>query len=150
MAPVAAMEPAVEQSQREPAVAPQEAPVEAVAASSDTEQQDSSPKSQEAPVEAVVASSDTQQQDSAPKSQEAPAPVIAEATAHPASLGRIGNDPRDNPAKPRQKTVLQPGVAKSAAPSPLTNSRVVTESHPSLVGRIANDPRAANQTSDEE
>ena len=150
VAPVAAMEPAVEQSQREPAVAPQEAPVEAVAASSDTEQQDSSPKSQEAPVEAVVASSDTQQQDSAPKSQEAPAPVIAEATAHPASLGRIGNDPRDNPAKPRQKTVLQPGVAKSAAPSPLTNSRVVTESHPSLVGRIANDPRAANQTSDEE
>ncbi len=126
-APVAAMEPAVEQTQREPAVA-----------------------TQEAPVKAVVASSDTEQQDSSPKSQEAPAPVIAEATAHPASLGRIGNDPRDNPAKPRQSTVLQPGVAKSAAPSPLTNSRTVAESHPSLVGRIANDPRSANQPSDKD
>ncbi|MCS5583333.1 MAG: ribonuclease E [Pseudomonadales bacterium] len=126
-APVAAMEPAVEQTQREPAVA-----------------------TQEAPVKAVVASSDTEQQDSSPKRQEAPAPVIAEATAHPASLGRIGNDPRDNPAKPRQSTVLQPGVAKSAAPSPLTNSRTVAKSHPSLVGRIANDPRRANQPSDKD
>ena len=126
-APVAAMEPAVEQTQREPAVA-----------------------TQEAPVKAVVASSDTEQQDSSPKRQEAPAPVIAEATAHPASLGRIGNDPRDNPAKPRQSTVLQPGVAKSAAPSPLTNSRTVAESHPSLVGRIANDPRNVNQPSDKD
>ncbi|MFP6793762.1 MAG: ribonuclease E [Pseudomonadales bacterium] len=126
-APVAAMEPAVEQTQREPAVA-----------------------TQEAPVKAIVASSDTEQQDSSPKRQEAPAPVIAEATAHPASLGRIGNDPRDNPAKPRQSTVLQPGVAKSAAPSPLTNSRTVAESHPSLIGRIANDPRRANQPSDKD
>jgi hypothetical protein len=126
-APVAAMEPAVEQTQREPAVA-----------------------TQEAPVKAVVASSDTEQQDSSLKRQEAPAPVIAEATAHPASLGRIGNDPRDNPAKPRQSTVLQPGVAKSAAPSPLTNSRTVAESHPSLVGRIANDPRNVNQPSDKD
>ena len=127
VAPVAAMEPAVEQTQREPAVA-----------------------TQEAPVKAIVASSDTEQQDSSPKRQEAPAPVIAEATAHPASLGRIGNDPRDNPAKPRQSTVLQPGVAKSAAPSPLTNSRTVAESHPSLIGRIANDPRRANQPSDKD
>jgi ribonuclease E len=126
-APVAAMEPAVEQTQREPAVA-----------------------TQEVPVKAVVASSDTEQQDSSLKRQEAPAPVIAEATAHPASLGRIGNDPRDNPAKPRQSTVLQPGVAKSAAPSPLTNSRTVAESHPSLVGRIANDPRNVNQPSDKD
>ena len=126
-APVAAMEPAVVQTQREPAVA-----------------------TQEAPVKAIVASSDTEQQDSSPKRQEAPAPVIAEATAHPASLGRIGNDPRDNPAKPRQSTVLQPGVAKSAAPSPLTNSRTVAESHPSLIGRIANDPRRANQPSDKD
>ena len=125
-APVAAMEPAVEQTQQEPAVA-----------------------TQEAPVKAVVAAGDTEQQDSSLKRQEAPAPVIAEATAHPASLGRIGNDPRDNPAKQRQSTVLQPGVAKSAAPSPLASSRTVAESHPSLVGRIANDPRSANQPSDE-
>ena len=125
-APVAAMEPAVEQTRQEPAVA-----------------------TQEAPVKAVVAAGDTEQQDSSLKRQEPPAPVIAEATAHPASLGRSGNDPRDNPAKQRQSTVLQPGVAKSAAPSPLASSRTVAESHPSLVGRIANDPRSANQPSDE-
>ena len=125
--PVAAMAPAVEQTQQEPAVA-----------------------TQEAPLKAVIAAGDTEQQDSSPKRPEAPAPVVAEATAHPASLGRIGNDPRDNPAKQRQSTVLQPGVAKSAAPSPLASSRTVAESHPSLVGRIANDPRSANRPSDED
>ena len=117
------MEPPVEKNQREPVVARQEAPVKPVVASSDMEQKESSPKGQ----------------------QEVPAPVNTEATAHPASLGRIGNDPRDNPNKQSQSAVLQPGVAKSAAPSPSTNSRAVAESHPSLVGRIANDPRSARQ-----
>lgn len=102
---------------------------------------------QEAPGEAVVTSNEPEQPDSQPKKQEAQASVPAKTTAHPASLGRIGNDPRDNPGKPRQSTVLQPAVAKTAAPSPLTTTRTVTESHPSRVGRISNDPRAARQSS---
>ena len=123
VAPVAAMEPSVEKNQREPVVARQEAPVMPVVASSDMEQKEISPKRQ----------------------QEVPAPVNTEATARPASLGRIGNDPRENPNKQSQSAVLKPGVAKSAPPSPSTNSRAVAESHPSLVGRIANDPRSARQ-----
>jgi ribonuclease E len=119
-APVAAMAPLVEKMQREEPVAAK----------------------QEAPVNPVVASGGME------KKEEVTAPVNTEAAAHPASLGRIGNDPRDNPSKQSQSTVLQPGVAKSTAPSPSTNSRAVAESHPSLVGRIANDPRSARQPSD--
>jgi len=124
-APVAAMEPTVEKTQGEPVAAKQAPPVKAVVTSSSTEQKESPSKKQEAP-------------------------VITKATAHPASLGRIGNDPRDNPSKQSPSTVLQPGLAKSAAPSPSTNSRAVAESHPSLVGRIANDPRSARQPNDKD
>jgi hypothetical protein len=67
---------------------------------------------------------------------------------HPATLGRTGNDPRDNPRKPLQSAVLQTSVAKSAAPSPSTTSRKIVESHPSLVGRMANDPRSTSKASD--
>ena len=103
---------------------------------------------QEAPAKAVVASNDTEQAPTSPKKQEAQASVVADTTTHPATLGRIGNDPRDNPGKARQATVLEPGVAKTAAPSPLTTARTVTESHPSRVGRISNDPRAARKSSE--
>jgi len=127
VASVAAMESTVEKLQREPVLV-----------------------KQEAPVKPVVASGDMEQKESSPKKQEVPAPVNTEATAHPASLGRIGNDPRDNPSKQIQSTVLQPGVGKSAAPSPSTSSRAVAESLPSLVGRISNDPRSARQPSDKD
>jgi len=119
------MESPVEKTQREPVLAKQETPVKPVVASGDMEQKESLPKKQGAPVNTA-------------------------ATAHPASLGRIGNDPRDNPSKQIQSTVLQPGVAQSAGKSPSTNSRTVAESHPSLVGRIANDPRSARQPKDKD
>jgi len=127
VASVAANESPVEKTAQEPAAATSKAPVQAVVSSNETEQQDSSPKQQEAPVSAVT-----------------------EKVTHPATLGRSANDPRDNPAKVRQSSVLQPAVAKTAAPSPLTTPRTVAESHPSLKGRMSNDPRAARKSNEEE
>jgi hypothetical protein len=124
-APAAPTEPAVKKTLKEPVAAKQELPVKPVATSSNTQQKGSSAKTQKSS-------------------------VTTEATPHPASLGRIGNDPRDNPNKQRQSTVLQPGVAKSAAPSPSTTARAVAQTHPSLVGRIANDPRRARQPDDKD
>ena len=122
-APDAAVEAPVKKTQRKPAAAKKKAPAKATEAPGDAVQTDSSPKKQEAP-------------------------AVTTTTAHPASLGRSGNDPRNNPGKQSRSAVLQPGVAKSAAPSPLTTSRTVAESHPSLVGRISNDPRSAGKPTD--
>ena len=72
--------------------------------------------------------------------------VLTKAPVHPSSLGRADNDPRENPGKPIELPVLQPGVALSAAPMPSSATRNVGETHPSLVGRVTNDPRGASQT----
>jgi ribonuclease E len=124
------------------------APVAAKASILEKTQKEPVPGKQESAIKAVATSSNVEQKEGSPERQEAP--VITETSAHPASLGRIGNDPRNNPGKKLQATVLKPGVAKSAAPLPSTNSRAVAESHPSLVGRIANDPRSARKPNDKD
>lgn len=72
--------------------------------------------------------------------QSAPAEV-APVAAHASTLGRLANDPREQPGQPVVQPVLQPGVALTAAPVPATGHRAVPQDHPSLVGRVANDPR---------
>ena len=142
-APVASPESAKAPEQPVASVAANESPVEKTV-------QEPAAVTPKAPVKAVVSSNEAEQQDSPPKKQEAPASAVAEKATHPATLGRSANDPRDNPAKVRQSSVLQPAVAKTAAPSPLITPRTVAESHPSLKGRMANDPRAGRQSSEEE
>jgi ribonuclease E len=64
---------------------------------------------------------------------------------HPSTLGRLGNDPRINPATPAMGPVLSAGVALSATPYPASSERALSSEHPSLIGRVANDPRGSTQ-----
>ena len=143
VAPVASPEPTKAPEQPVATIAANESPVEKTP-------QEPAAATLKAPVKAIVSSNEAEKQDSSPKKQEAAVSEVAKKGTHPATLGRGANDPRDNPAKLPQSSVLQPAVAKTAAPSPLTTPRTVAESHPSLKGRMANDPRAARQSSDEE
>ncbi len=86
--------------------------------------------------------------EAAPVAATPPAPVVEQAaekasSVHPASLGRMTNDPRVNPTSPLQGPVLTDGIALSAAPLPASSARVVGDDHPSRIGRLSNDPRAA-------
>jgi len=66
------------------------------------------------------------------------------AVGHPATLGRLSNDPRVTPGNALQTPVLSLAEPRFAEPYLATEARQIDTDHPSLVGRVANDPRGGN------
>lgn len=83
---------------------------------------------------------------SQPVAKATEAPAVEQ--PHPATIGRLTNDPRVNPGQSAAGPLLQDATALSAAPYPATAERAIQSDHPSLVGRVANDPRVGSDDSD--
>ncbi len=154
-APAAEKAPAASE---EPAASKEPAASEEPAASKEPAADDEAAVSKEAVAETAVAATEEVTGAASAVNIEQPAkqPATSQRTAavksssdmqaqpHPATLGRMNNDPRVNPATPLDGPVLVEGKAVSAAPYPSTVPRQIEEGHPSQLGRLTNDPRGAS------